>query len=93
MLDIPTKHGMIKYECRGFLTFFNKNKGLRTMTDNVAILDGYTKELMAYSDGYDLHILVKPETDLDTRFKAWCCAAQEYITVNGWLFKTEEVKA
>lgn len=60
------------------------------MTDNIAVLDGFTKELMAYSDSVDLHILTQPDTDLDGCFKAWDCDEQEYIRVNGWLFTFEE---
>ncbi len=62
------------------------------MTDNVAVLEGFTKELMAYSDGVDLHIMVKPNEDLGERFRAWCCDEQEWLMINGWLFSFEEVK-
>lgn len=63
------------------------------MTDNIAVLEGFTKELIGSSDSYDLHILVKPHADLDGNFKAWCCDEQEFIYVRGWLFTFEEVKA
>ena len=59
------------------------------MTDNVAILDGYTKEVTLYSSEVDLYLLVKPDADLEGTFKAWDMDMQEYINVNGWLF-TEE---
>jgi hypothetical protein len=62
------------------------------MTDSVAVLDGYTKELMAYSDGADMFILVKPDTDLDSRFKAWDSDNQEWVYINGWLFTFENIK-
>ena len=59
------------------------------MTDNVAILDGYTKMVTAENDFYTLFLLVEPDTDLDSRFKAWDTEAQEFIRVNGWLFSIE----
>lgn len=56
------------------------------MSDNIAILDGFTKEILAECAEYSLHLLVKPKTDLDDCFRAWDCDNQEYIKVNGWLF-------
>lgn len=42
------------------------------MTDNVAVLDGYTEEVeMSNGQGLDLFLLVKPGTDLDDTFSAW----------------------
>ncbi|PSH64673.1 hypothetical protein [Phyllobacterium sophorae] len=61
------------------------------MTDNVAVLDGFTKEVMAFSDMVELHLLIKPDADLDDRFKAWDCDEQEYLQVNGWLFTFEHI--
>ncbi len=61
------------------------------MTDNVAVLDGYIEQRMAYAAGVDLFILTKPGTDLDSRFKAWDSDAQEFVYINGWLFRFEEV--
>lgn len=58
------------------------------MTDNVAIMDGFTKEVALENEHLTLFLLVRPDTDLDDRFKAWDTDAQEYITVNGWLFAT-----
>ena len=62
------------------------------MTDNVAILAGFTVEVMAYSDNgqYDLPLLVRPGTDYGDRFRAWSMDDQEFINVNGWLFTVEE---
>ena len=56
------------------------------MTDNVAVLDGFTEEVQLESDRSVLFVLVKPGTDVGDRFKAWDTDEQEYITVNGWLF-------
>lgn len=55
------------------------------MTDNVAILDGFTQEVYGEYKAMGLHLLVKKDTDLSQRFKAWDMDCQEYITVNGWL--------
>jgi hypothetical protein len=60
------------------------------MTDNVAILDGYTKEIHMAGGEYDLSLLIKPDADLDGSFKAWDMDEQEYIKVNGWLFSIED---
>lgn len=61
------------------------------MSDNIAILEGYTKEIVATSDGGELFLLVKPNQDLDGRFKAWDTDEQEFIFVNGWLYTYQEV--
>lgn len=60
------------------------------MSDNIATLEGYTRDLFAYSGSFDLHILVRPDTDLDDRFKAWDCDLQEWVRLNGWLFTFED---
>ena len=60
------------------------------MTDNIATLHGYTKEVMADCSEHTLLLLVEPDTDLDSRFKAWDTEEQEWLYVNGWLFSFEE---
>jgi len=60
------------------------------MTDNIAILGGYTKEIHMSFGEYDLSLLVKPDEDLDGSFKAWDMAEQEYLTVNGWMGSIED---
>lgn len=62
------------------------------MTDNVAVLQGYTQELLCENWSLDLNVLVRPDTDTDGKFKAWCMAEQEFITVNGWLFTITDVE-
>jgi hypothetical protein len=59
------------------------------MTDNVAVLDGFTKEVVAENEHHSLFLLVRPDADLDDRFKAWDTDEQEFIFVNGWLFSIE----
>jgi hypothetical protein len=63
------------------------------MTDNVAVLAGFTKEVFATSSQYDLNLLVQPGVDYDDCFKAWDMDEQEFILVNGWLFSFEDAEA
>jgi hypothetical protein len=63
------------------------------MTDNVAMLEGFTTEVLAESGCLSLNLLVKPETDLDGCFKAWDMDEQEFIRINGWLFTFSTVEA
>lgn len=63
------------------------------MSDNSAILAGYTRELIGASTEYELHIFVKPGTDLDDRFKAYDADECEFIYVNGWLFSFAAIAA
>jgi hypothetical protein len=56
------------------------------MSDNIAVLDGYTEEYFAASHEHEMPILVKPGTDFDSTFKAWDMDNQEYVTINGWLW-------
>ena len=62
------------------------------MSDNVAVLEGFTREAVASSGEIDLYLLIKPGTDLDSSFRAWDTDEREYITVNGWLFAFEFAK-
>jgi len=62
------------------------------MTDNIAVLDGYTVEILAENDEMILSLLVRPGTDFETCFRAWDIDEQEFIRVNGWLFTTEMVR-
>lgn len=56
------------------------------MTDNVAVLAGYTVEYLAECDAHSIPILAKPDADLDGRFRAWDMDEQEFIVINGWLW-------
>lgn len=55
------------------------------MSDNIATLTGYTVPIVAEYRLDTLFLLVRPDTDLDSRFKAWDTDEQEFIWVNGWL--------
>lgn len=59
------------------------------MSDNIATMEGFTVGYLAECDVAIIHILVKPNTDLDSRFKAWNCDDQEWIIINGWLWAFE----
>jgi len=61
------------------------------MGDNHATLKGYTKEILASNGDLDLYLLVQPDADLDDTFKAWDTDAQEWVKVNGWLFRIESL--
>ena len=61
------------------------------MSDNTAILAGYTKEVIASNHAYDLHLFVKPDCDFDDTFKAYDADNCEFIRVNGWLFLYEVI--
>ena len=57
------------------------------MSDNIAVLDGYTREIHLVADtGLELFLLIRPDTELNERFRAWDMDGQEFIRVNGWLF-------
>lgn len=49
----------------------------------------FTVPLVGECDIATLNILVKPDTDLDGPFKAWCRDEEAYIRVHGWLFSFE----
>jgi hypothetical protein len=56
------------------------------MTDSIATRDGYTRYIVLSNGPVELWLLIKPETDLDSAFRAWDTDNQEFIIVNGWLF-------
>ena len=60
------------------------------MTDNVAVLAGYTEQYHCSDGTVDLLIMIKPGTDTESRFKAWDCDEQEYLLIKGWLVETME---
>lgn len=55
--------------------------------------ENYTLELYGYASAVDLHISVEPDTDLDSRFKAYDHDEDEMIMVNGWNFTFDQVDA
>jgi len=63
------------------------------MSDNTAILAGFTREVMAASgDGsIDCRLFIKPDTDLDDCFKAYDADNCEWLFIKGWLWTFEAV--
>jgi hypothetical protein len=61
------------------------------MSDNTAILAGFTREVMATGGDYEMHLFVKPDTDFGERFLAYDADYCEWIRVNGWLFAVEDI--
>jgi len=60
------------------------------MSDNIAVLAGYTKEINADCAEYNMDLLVQPDADFDGTFRAWDMHEQEFIRVNGWLWTISE---
>ena len=58
-------------------------------TDNCCTRMGWD-EYMIETGGYDLHVSIKPDADLDGRFQAFCHDEQEIIAINGWLIESIE---
>lgn len=59
-------------------------------SDNSAAQEGFTRAVHASAGAIDLFLFVRPDADLDDRFKAWDTDAQCFIYVNGWLFTFED---
>ena len=47
---------------------------------------GFTEAVTAEGGGYLLNLFVRPDTDFDSSFEAFCADEMEFVTVNGWLF-------
>lgn len=58
----------------------------------LAIAAGYTRPIFATADVYDLELLVQPDTDFDTRFRAYDTDNDEWLWVNGWMFVVEDAE-
>jgi len=56
------------------------------MSYNVAVMAGFTVEVIATCSEHELYLLVRPDTDFESTFKAWDTDNQEWIKVNGWLY-------
>lgn len=60
------------------------------MTDNVAILEGYTREVHGTAPEMECNFLVKPDQDLSQQFRAWNMHDQEWVIVFGWVWEWDE---
>lgn len=59
------------------------------MSDNTAILKGFTEEYIAYpinGSPDSIFVLVKPETEFDSVFKCWNSDIQDFIVLHGYNF-------
>lgn len=61
-------------------------------TDNEAVMMGYTKHILGDCDQCSIAMLIKPDTDYDSSFKAFDTDNQEWITVHGWLWAFEDAE-
>jgi len=57
---------------------------LWTENDKHALAAGYTKRVYIEGGMEDGNFLVKPDADLDSRFKAWAIDWSSWTFVNGW---------
>ena len=62
------------------------------MSDNTAILAGFTREYIAENGGYEVHIFVRPDAELDGEFTAYDADNCEFITVIGWNVTLDDVE-
>jgi hypothetical protein len=53
------------------------------MTDNVAVLDGFTKEITIETKDRLIFALVRPGTKFAGTYRAWDMDNQEYVTIAG----------
>ena len=51
--------------------------------------EGYSLAIYLSGDGVDLDVYVKPDTDLDCRFRAICAETGEALRIDGWRFSVE----
>lgn len=61
------------------------------MSDNVAVLKGYTKSVMISGGDRDIAALVKPDTDYDDIFTCYDTDNQEWVKVYGYNCEIEEL--
>lgn len=61
-----------------------------TGTDNEAVTSGYTRAVQIEIGDNSLVALIRPDTDLDSTFKAFDTDNQEWLNVNGWLISDVE---
>lgn len=60
-------------------------------TSETAIAKGFTRPVYIDFGSMDVEALIRPETDLDGRFKAFDIANNEWLNINGWLATVEDV--
>jgi len=55
-------------------------------TKEFAQQKGFTQKHNCECVEYNFSLLVKPNTDLNDRFKAYCLYDECFLMVNGWMF-------
>lgn len=63
---------------------------LKAGTDNEVAMMGYTKHIIGDCEQGGCAMLIKPDTDYDSSFKAFDTDSQEWITVHSWLWTFED---
>lgn len=53
------------------------------MTDNVATLEGFTKEIMIETKDRVIFALVRPDTKFTGLYRAWDTDEQQFVKVDG----------
>ena len=53
------------------------------MSDNVAVLDGFTKEILIETKDRVIFALVRPDTKFAGMYHAWDTDNQEYVKIEG----------
>jgi hypothetical protein len=53
------------------------------MTDNIAVLRGFTKDIIIETPTECIIALVKPETNFTRLYLAWDTDAQEFVKIDG----------
>jgi hypothetical protein len=53
------------------------------MTDNVATLDGFTKEILIETKDQVIFAMIKPDTKFTGKYLAWDTDAQDYVKIEG----------
>lgn len=64
-----------------------------TAGDRAARMSGHTRRIYIEGGCMGGEFLIKPDTDLDDRYRAWGVDWQEWTWVNGWNVLVEEVTA
>lgn len=57
-----------------------------------AVSKGFTRLVYIVGGAEEGSFLIKPDTDLDSKFKAWGIDWEEWVSVNGWAVEEIEVE-
>jgi|TARA_R100001463_G_scaffold131202_1_gene191058 hypothetical protein len=55
-------------------------------TKEFALEKGYTQKHNCECLEYNFSLLVKPKTDIEGRFRAYCLLDNQFVVINGWNF-------